>query len=70
LRSSSTGDRLRPVHHAGEPALSGVQVLRPRTGAAPGYDIVVNAGDQESDLEGGHADRAFKLPNPFYFVSD
>ncbi len=35
-----------------------------------GYDIVVNVGDQESDLDGGHADRAFKLPNPFYFISD
>jgi hypothetical protein len=31
---------------------------------------VVNMGDQESDLDGGHADRAFKLPNPFYFVAD
>jgi hypothetical protein len=35
-----------------------------------GYDIVANIGDQESDLDGGHADRAFKLPNPFYFISD
>jgi HAD superfamily, subfamily IIIB (Acid phosphatase) len=35
-----------------------------------GYDIVANLGDQESDLDGGHADRAFKLPNPFYFVAD
>ena len=35
-----------------------------------GYDIVVNLGDQESDLDGGHADRAYKLPNPFYFVAD
>ncbi len=35
-----------------------------------GYDILVNVGDQESDLDGGHADRAFKLPNPFYFIAD
>lgn len=33
-----------------------------------GYRIVANVGDQESDLRGGHADRAFKLPNPFYFI--
>jgi hypothetical protein len=33
-----------------------------------GYRILVNVGDQESDLQGGHADRAFKLPNPFYFI--
>jgi hypothetical protein len=35
-----------------------------------GWRIVANVGDQESDLHGGHADRAFKLPNPFYFISD
>jgi predicted secreted acid phosphatase len=35
-----------------------------------GYDIVANVGDQESDLDGGHADHGFKLPNPFYFISD
>jgi hypothetical protein len=33
-----------------------------------GYRIVANVGDQESDLAGGHADRSFKLPNPFYFI--
>ncbi|MFN8161675.1 MAG: HAD family acid phosphatase [Solirubrobacterales bacterium] len=32
-----------------------------------GYRILVNLGDQESDLAGGHAGRAFKLPNPFYY---
>jgi hypothetical protein len=37
---------------------------------AKGYDIVLNMGDQESDLDGGHADRDFKLPNPYYFISD
>jgi putative acid phosphatase of HAD superfamily subfamily IIIB len=34
-----------------------------------GYRIIENVGDQESDLAGGHADRSFKLPNPFYFIS-
>jgi len=33
-----------------------------------GYRILVNVGDQESDLQGGHAQRAFKLPNPYYFI--
>jgi hypothetical protein len=33
-----------------------------------GYDIVANFGDQFSDLEGGFADRTFKLPNPNYFL--
>ena len=35
-----------------------------------GFDILVNTGDQESDLDGGFADRSFKLPNPFYFIPD
>ena len=33
-----------------------------------GYEIVANVGDQYSDLAGGHADLAFKLANPFYFL--
>lgn len=33
-----------------------------------GYDIIVNIGDQESDLSGGYADKDFKLPNPFYRI--
>jgi len=33
-----------------------------------GYTIIVNIGDQASDLDGGFAERTFKLPNPFYFI--
>jgi hypothetical protein len=33
-----------------------------------GYEIVANFGDQFSDLEGGFADKTFKLPNPMYFL--
>ena len=33
-----------------------------------GYDIVLNIGDQQSDLAGGHADKTFKLPDPYYFI--
>ncbi len=33
-----------------------------------GYDIIINIGDQHSDLAGGYADKAFKLPNPYYFI--
>ncbi len=33
-----------------------------------GYDIILNVGDQKSDLAGGYARRAVKLPNPFYFI--
>lgn len=31
-----------------------------------GYLIVLNVGDQDSDLAGGHAVKGVKLPNPFY----
>jgi predicted secreted acid phosphatase len=33
-----------------------------------GYTIIANVGDQQSDLAGGYAERAYKLPNPFYYI--
>jgi acid phosphatase len=33
-----------------------------------GFTIIANVGDQYSDLVGGHAERVFKVPNPFYFI--
>jgi len=33
-----------------------------------GYTVIVNIGDQMSDLDGGFAERTYKLPNPFYFL--
>lgn len=33
-----------------------------------GYDIIINIGDQDSDLRGGFADHTYKLPNPFYLI--
>jgi len=33
-----------------------------------GYTIILNLGDQESDLTGGYAEKTFKLPNPFYLT--
>ena len=35
-----------------------------------GYYIYESVGDQESDLDGGHAEQGFKYPNPFYFIGD
>ena len=35
---------------------------------ADGFTIVANMGDQPSDLAGGHAERTFLLPNPFYRI--
>jgi acid phosphatase len=36
--------------------------------AERGYTIITNMGDQQSDLDGGYAERAYKLPNPFYYL--
>ena len=33
-----------------------------------GYRIVLNVGDQESDLQGGHSLNILKLPNPMYIL--
>jgi predicted secreted acid phosphatase len=33
-----------------------------------GYEIVGDFGDQFSDLEGGFADKTFKMPNPNYYL--
>nr|WP_246286810.1 HAD family acid phosphatase [Schumannella luteola] len=33
-----------------------------------GYTITLNVGDQFSDLQGGFAQRALKLPNPTYYL--
>ena len=35
---------------------------------AQGYRILINIGDQASDLAGGYAEATFKLPNPMYYV--
>lgn len=36
--------------------------------ATKGYTIVINLGDQRSDLEGEGAELSLKLPNPFYYI--
>lgn len=33
-----------------------------------GYVIVLSMSDQKADLRGGYAEKAFKLPNPYYLV--
>jgi predicted secreted acid phosphatase len=56
-----------------KPAGSTLTTVAYKTGARQdiekqGYTIIANIGDQYSDLAGGHAASAFKLPNPFYFL--
>lgn len=36
--------------------------------SSEGWVIIANVGDQQSDLDGGYAERTFKLPNPFYLT--
>lgn len=33
-----------------------------------GYNIVLNIGDQQSDLDGGYAEKSLKLPGPYYLI--
>jgi acid phosphatase len=44
------------------------KVAQRRRIEAEGKTIIANVGDQLSDLIGGHAERVFKLPNPFYLT--
>ena len=41
---------------------------RPTSRSRRKYDIVLNVGDQWSDLQGGYADKTLKLPNPTYYL--
>lgn len=60
---------LRPVDHAkGESAAAYKSGDRAEI-VRQGYRIVLNVGDQMSDLEGAPmADHSVKLPNPFYLI--
>jgi acid phosphatase len=58
------GAYFRPRNRQTTPFKSGARARIERRG----HTILVNVGDQQSDLAGGHARRAFKLPNPFYFI--
>ena len=51
-----------------ERAAEEVKVPHRKAIEAMGFEIVVNIGDQFSDLSGGHAIDAEKLPNRLYFV--
>jgi acid phosphatase len=74
-----TEDNLRREGYDGwqqlylKPAAPTMTTVQYKSGArkdieSQGYRIIANIGDQYSDLAGGHATRAFKLANPFYFL--
>ncbi len=58
---------LRPVGTTKAGAADYKAAERKRLEAA-GYKILINIGDQHSDLDGGYAEHTFKLPNPFYYI--
>jgi predicted secreted acid phosphatase len=58
---------LRSGEHRHEPAAVYKTAVRKHI-EEQGYDILLTIGDQYSDLRGGYADKAFKLPNPFYLI--
>ena len=74
---SQTASNLASVGYSGYKGLitnpGGHSVIEYKSGARgdiedKGYRIIVNVGDQESDLAGGNAVRGYKLANPFYFI--
>lgn len=50
------------------PGAAAFKVPERRRITEQGYTIILNVGDQESDLNGGYAERTFKLPNPVYYL--
>jgi len=57
---------MRPVDSHGSPSTF---KTAEREAIAKKFTIILNMGDQQSDLDDGKfAEKAFKLPNPFYFI--
>ena len=60
---------LRPEDHAKTQTVADYKSGERAKIIAMGYRIVLNVGDQQSDLEGNpQAEHSVKLPNPFYFI--
>jgi len=61
---------LRPAESCAKTLDSVVEFKAPARAKieADGYKIIANVGDQWSDLNGGHAEQNYKVPNPYYFI--
>lgn len=60
---------LRPEDHPKDQPVAEYKSAERKKVVAKGYRIVLNVGDQMSDLVGDpQADHSVKLPNPFYFI--
>jgi acid phosphatase len=51
-------------------AWDGVILLPPGAhfASAVEFSVILSMGDQQSDLDGGYAEKTFRLPNPVYFL--
>jgi acid phosphatase len=61
------GLMMKPVNY-NKPSASIYKTAMRKKITDQGYHIVLNIGDQMSDLRGGYADRTYKLPNPYYYI--
>ena len=58
---------MKPQHYNQDSAIPYKSSIRKKI-SNNGYTIIASIGDQCSDLVGGYTEKAFKLPNPFYYL--
>jgi len=58
---------MRPNDEFGQPSQAYKAAAR-KAIQKKGFKILVNIGDQKSDLDGGYSVKRFKVPNPMYFT--
>ncbi len=59
---------LKPIAFHQKPTALYKASMRKQLSENEGYNIILNIGDQKSDLTGGYAQKSFKLPNPYYYI--
>jgi hypothetical protein len=71
LEREGMGDYVRIIFKGAEdtaPTAAERKAKRRAQIEADGWTIIASVGDQWSDLAGGHTERGFKPPNPFYEI--
>ena len=63
-----TGIYHRPQTHKKKHSASEAKTISREDIESKGYKILLNIGDQESDLAGGHAENTILLPNLIYII--